>query len=385
MPYSRDERAPKDYWLHFPAGSKSHSLGAALHSQRAAAGKRGWTPYDPYRADFRWRSGVCGDPLHGAQQHLKGGRFYYGGRIVQRYTQGALLGIGMSIVTHHNGFVEVHICDTAKCNGDISKSCFRKGGCTQLRRAYNPVCESAKSPHCGPIDRRYPGRWYLPCNSKQRWNDYRPQYATFRLPPHFYCEHCVLQWYWVAANTCNPPGVLDYFDGPNRPAWGSCSGQGGAKGGVTRIQPPCGRNRFPEEYMQCADIAIDRVPRARSARRVAPNPTPRPTPWARKSLAQLLLWADNKPLRELVNDAVIDISIYDGVLVEAVLVDAVRTPAVQFFVDGSKMNVDYRAPYFLQGKKAGMYWYDVPLNKRVRISAKANREWLTVHVTFVKR
>ncbi|CAN8071790.1 unnamed protein product [Agarophyton chilense] len=384
MPYSFDEDAPKDYWLHFPAGSKNGSPGAALHSQVVAAGKRGWTPYDPYRPDFRWRAGVCGDAVDGPQHHLRGGKYYYDAKIVARYSQGSVIGVGTSIVTHHNGYMEMHLCDPSKCGGEISRRCFLSGACVQLHRAYNPVCESGKSPHCGPIDHTYPGRWYMPCDAKNGWNDYRPAYATFKLPNHFYCKHCVLQWYWVAANTCNPPGVLDYFDSKDRPTWGTCRGQGGAKGGVTRIQPPCGGNLFPEEYIQCADISIDTVPRARSAPR-SNLPSPKPTPWARHSLSKLMLWADRQPLRELVDGAVINIAMYDGIKIEAQLVSGVKTPAVQFFVNGKKMNLDRTAPYFMEDGVWRMYWRNVPLGKPVRIAAYCNREWYKADVTFIKR
>ena len=86
----------------------------------------------------------------------------------------------------------------------------------------------------------------------------------FQLPRDFKCEHCVLQWYWTSANTCNPPGVVEYFEGPNGPKhWGKCLGQGGAIGGFTKVQKSCGADtdmkRFPEEYYQCADVRIDDV------------------------------------------------------------------------------------------------------------------------------
>lgn len=383
MPYSVDERAPKDYWLHFPAGNKASHPGSALRSQIYAAGPRGWTPYNPYDPYFRWRSGVCGDAVNGPQHHLRGGQYYHGGRIVATYSQGSVLGIGMSIVTHHNGFVVLNLCDVSKCSGEISPDCFKKGACHQLKRAYHPECESGRSPHCGPIDRRHPGRWYLPCHSKSRWDDYRPHYATFRLPAHLTCKHCVLQWYWVTANTCNPPGVMDYFDSPNRPHWGTCWGQGSAKGGVARNKPPCGGYRFPEEYIQCSDIRIQPVQRARSRRRTE-DATPSPTPLPRKTLAKLILWADGSPSRELVSGSTVNISMYKRVAVEAVLVHGASTNAVEFYIDGTLRNVDSSSPFYLTGNTRTIWWYDVPIGRVINIAAKSSGEWIRVHVTFVK-
>ncbi|KAI0560096.1 Lytic polysaccharide mono-oxygenase [Gracilaria domingensis] len=384
MPYSVDERAPKDYWLLFPAGNKASRPGSALKSQIYAAGPRGWTPYNPYSPSLQWRYGVCGDRLGGPQHHLRGGMFYHRGRIVASYTQGDVLGVGMSIVTHHNGFVEMHVCDVSRCGGEISRECFLKGACVQLKRAYHPECESGKSPHCGPTDRRYPGRWYLPCRSGASWDDFRPHYATFRLPKHFHCQHCVLQWYWVTANTCNPPGMLDYFDGPNRPHWGTCSGQGGARGGVSRNKPPCGRYNFPEEYVQCADIRIDSVSRARSAQQGDGGPSPSPTPLPRKHIAKLVLWADGSQSRELVTGSEINIGMYKRVGVEAIPVAGSTVTSVVFYMDNRRVNRDYAAPFFLEGSNRGTWLYNVPIGRYIRFAAKANGEWVHADVKFFK-
>ncbi|CAN8062580.1 unnamed protein product [Agarophyton chilense] len=384
MPYSVDERAPKDYWLHFPAGDKASSPGSALRSQAYAAGPRGWTPYNPYNPSFNWRAGVCGDSLHGPQHHLRGGQFYHGARITASYTEGSVLGVGMSIVTHHNGYVEMHVCDVAKCGGEISRQCFLKGACVQLKRAYHPECQSGKSPHCGPIDRRYPGRWYLPCRSGARWDDYRPYYATFRLPKHFNCKHCVLQWYWVTGNTCNPPGVLDYFDGQDRPNWGTCPGQGSARGGVSRNKPPCGGYHFPEEYIQCADIKIDSVARARSAQLGDGGPSPSPTPAAHRYIKKLVLWTDGSATRELVSGSEINIGMYTRIGVQAIPMEGSGVSFIEFYMNNKKVNVVYAAPFFLRGKNYGMWLYNVPMGRFVRFAAKANGEWVTVDVKFFK-
>ncbi|PXF44460.1 hypothetical protein BWQ96_05788 [Gracilariopsis chorda] len=270
IPYDIDRRAPRDYDKHYPAGDKADVPGAGKRSQEKAAGGGGWTPYNPYDANFRWRSGVCGDKVRGRQEHLKGGKFYHNGMIVAWYLQGDTIGIEHSIVSNHNGFVEVHVCDVSKCpGGDISKECFLNGACTALRRAHNPTCDSGRSMHCGPIDRYNPTRWYLPCSQKNGmgYDIFEAKYATFRLPSHLYCQHCVLQWYWVTANSCSPPGLNNYFTGPDRPHWGKCKGQAGMRGGFGRRKRTCGgRDEFPEEYVQCADISI--LPRGSTTSRM---------------------------------------------------------------------------------------------------------------------
>lgn len=255
-----------DFKPHFPAGDKSDSLGAGKRSQQNAAGPAGWTLFQPLRADFRWRAGVCGDTIHG-NDHLRGGKYYNNGRIVRTYQQGSSIQIGLSINAHHNGFIQLHLCNVEKCKGEISRDCFRNGHCRELKRSHVKECENGHSRWCGPIDPAYPGRFYLPCSrhpgvdSKIELFGYSPAVILYDLPPKLYGAHFVLQMYWTSANTCNPPGTRNYFTGSNRPkGWGNCHGQGGAKGGWSREQKDCGKNVFPEEYLQCADVAIQRKP-----------------------------------------------------------------------------------------------------------------------------
>lgn len=266
-----DEKAPVDYKPHFPAGSRNSHPGSGLRSQMATVYPYDWEPFTPLSPSFRWRSGVCGDLKRlQPQPHLRGGKFYYdGGRTVETYKSGSVISIGMSINAHHNGFMQLHLCDISKCPGhgkkDISEECFRKrGACIALNRSNNSNCDSGRSTRCAPIDRNYPGRWYFPCTTYagndvkiERYGYGVENTILYNLPRDLECENCVLQWFWSAANSCNPPGVLEYFDGPDRPrAWGTCFSQGGGSGGVTRVQKACGGRRFPEEYINCADIRI---------------------------------------------------------------------------------------------------------------------------------
>lgn len=257
-----DINAPIDYKAHFPAGPKVMRSGVGLRYQQSRAGRFGWVPFTPLISSFRWRAGVCGDQVGRREAHRRGGKYYYGGTIAGRYPRGSVIKLGLTVNAHHNGFMELHLCDVRRCGGEISESCFRRGHCMQLRRAPNSGCDSGYHRYCGPIDRYYPGRWYLPCSShpvnnprQDRWG-VGGQGAIEYILPQFKCKHCVLQWFWTAANTCNPPGVYEYFTGPDRPRWGRCKGQGGARGGFVNSRRPCGGRRFPEEYLQCADIEI---------------------------------------------------------------------------------------------------------------------------------
>lgn len=272
------DRSNIDWKMHFPAGDKSSAPGSGLRSMKAAAGPKGWVPYKPFSPNFKWRAGVCGDRM-GVKDHLKGGKYYNDGYIVKTYTQGGIINVVTAIAAHHNGFFELYVCDVSHCpNRDISRACFRRhGACRQLYRARGDACESRTNTACAPADPNYPGRWYFPCEKYAtlepgNWTSYGPNTARFRLPGDLVCEHCVLQWYWVAANSCNPPGVIEFFEGPRGPLnWRNCKGQGGALGGYTKVQKPCGakNDRFPEEYYQCSDIRI--VPPPSSVRQNVNN------------------------------------------------------------------------------------------------------------------
>lgn len=266
---SADESGPLDRKLHFPAGSKDEIPGSGKRSQVLTAGRNGWTPFEPLKPSFQWRADVCGDPFRRtstkfAGDHLRGGRFYHNAKIVLNVTQGGVIDVGLSITAHHNGFIELHVCDVVKCEGEISVDCFKKGFCYALERERVQKCESGNSRRCGPIDKAYPGRWYFPCSTiapenRAGWETYGGDGTiVYKLPKNLVCEHCVLQWFWSAANGCNPPGVIEYFDGANKPNWGNCPGQGGAIGGVARGQKGCGGTRFAEEYLSCSDIRIHR-------------------------------------------------------------------------------------------------------------------------------
>lgn len=281
VPVGIDEDAPHDFLMHFPAGDKNVVPGSAKLSQEREAGKIGWKPFTPLDPSFHWRSGVCGD-LKADRQHLRGGEFYYGAKIVANYTEGGIIDVGLAIGGHHNGYMELHICDVQKCGGEISESCFRSGHCKQLLRAHQEACEDQPNRNCGPIDRMNRGRWYLPCSKfpvkqEKTVDFYGNGTILYRLPPGLTCKHCVIQWFWTTANSCNPPGLLEYFDAPYAPKWGICEGQGGAIGGVTRVQQNCSSDRFPEEYLQCADVQI--------YARKSPTTTPHPSPKMTSSLA----------------------------------------------------------------------------------------------------
>ncbi|PXF43927.1 hypothetical protein BWQ96_06296 [Gracilariopsis chorda] len=383
--------APMDLKAHFPAGDKNDAPGAAARSQLRASANN-WVPFDPLNPNFRWRAGVCGDPKRGEQQHMRGGRFYFGAQITRTYKQGELIPIEVNVVAHHNGFFQFHICDVAKCGGEISEQCFRDRHCYALKRAPNAACDSGFDKQCAPIDPNFPYRWYLPCATKPENSQERMgmDKMLWQLPDNLSCDHCVLQWFWSAANTCNPPGVIAFYDGPNRPRnWGNCFGQSGARGGVTRVQRNCSPRRNPEEYYQCADVRIlsrQSAPPPANARQ--PRPVSAPTSVVSNGALQYVrLYADGREVVKLAAQNVVDVSAYSKLTFEAVAAQSLSS--VHFDIDGTPLWTDWTAPYFMFGnrKRTPAYWKHPIFNRRfvLRVRAPQNGLQLQMSVTLVNK
>ncbi len=94
----------------------------------------------------------------------------------------------------------------------------------------------------------------MPCrggDSKNRGGNSRT--VRYKLPSEVKCKHCVVQFYWVIANSCNPEGYRPYFK--NKP-FGTCGGDGGTQGGINEVLADCGGDKFPVEFFGCADVTI---------------------------------------------------------------------------------------------------------------------------------
>ncbi len=232
----------------------------------------------------------------------------------------------------------------------------------------------------------------------------------FHLPADMHCTHCVLQWYYVAANWCNPPGIVRFFTSNRSPLWGDCEGQGEARGGY-RPWNPCGGTKFPEEYYECADIRIlpKNSPKPSApppaTRRAKPPQSKRPAPVRQtppppqsKPRAPPKLAAPRRrrvrpqfrpmgPLRKVVirhNDKFVT-QLWQGgatkvrnarkgrVTFEVYTGRKLRTPLV-FLVDGKVVGRLPSPPYILSER--AIY------GREIEIAAKAEGHTLTVYVTM---
>ncbi|CAN8067031.1 unnamed protein product [Agarophyton chilense] len=224
----------------------------------------GWKEYDPIRDESTMkRAGLCGDP-RANNDHMLGGKFmkYDKTPIVKKWKSGSVVDLQVEVDTNHNGYFEFFLCDLDTCGVlDISEKCFKKH-CYPLKRTRVPKCQSpTEKTHtqCGPIDEKYPSRFYVPCRKTGHVGIHLlggDGTMLYKLPDGVSCAHCVLQWYWASGNSCAPRGFLNYFEKYNNPFGTTCDSDGGGKGAHRKGMGSCGGQVVPEEFWSCADVSI---------------------------------------------------------------------------------------------------------------------------------
>lgn len=229
---------------------------------------KGWKLYEPLKDidSFGDRAGMCGDPK-GNNDHMIGGRFmpYDSLPIVNNYKSGSVVDFTAEIDTNHNGYFDFYLCNMDKCStSDLSTECFKENACYKLERVPHPDCENpSEKTHteCGPIDPKYPGRWYLPCRKTAHVGIHIVGGSSgtmrYQLPSGVECKHCIIQWYWATANSCAPRGFLEYMEAMKNPFGTTCPSDGGGRGAYRENMQKChDGGRTPEEFWSCADVQV---------------------------------------------------------------------------------------------------------------------------------
>lgn len=145
------------------------------------------------------KCGICGDPWDSPKPrpHELGGRFGQG-VIVRKYAPNDVITIKVQLTASHMGYFEFRICNDPASN---EQDCMDK--------------------HVLHLQGKEDTKFY----PKEGNAIYEMKY---QLPEGLQCEHCVLQWKYIAGNN-----------------WGTCADGTGKVG--------CGPQ---EEFRACADIAI---------------------------------------------------------------------------------------------------------------------------------
>ena len=103
------------------------------------------------------------------------------------YTEGQEIFIEATLTTNHAGHIDVFVCP----DGDAStQQCFLD----------NPLTFVQDMLYDGPVDSDYPSRAYVSPSSLFRFK--------YRLPMGISGQQVMLQWRYVTANSCIPPGYV---------------------------------------------------------------------------------------------------------------------------------------------------------------------------------
>eukprot|EP00056_Hartaetosiga_gracilis_P001765 m.47452 g.47452 ORF g.47452 m.47452 type:complete len:833 (-) comp10766_c0_seq4:70-2568(-) len=120
------------------------------------------------------------------------------------------------------GHVEFKVCRVAS---EINQGCFNA----------NTLSRNSGQETSTPYDPAYPGRFFIPPGAGTHT-------MTYLIPSTLVCTNCVLQWHFVAANECNPPGYSSFSSAD-------------VSYGFDTNRPAC-VDTFPIEFWGCSDIAI---------------------------------------------------------------------------------------------------------------------------------
>jgi len=172
------------------------------------------------------------------------------------YDEGDIIEVEAVLTANHAGHMEMWLCP----DGNNS---------TQECLWSNPATLIKDELHGGPVDPSYPERAYF-ANSASEFK------FTYKLPEGLTGDNVLIQWQYITANSCFPPGYKDTEVGDILLELGWLR----AYGMQDCIFPydPTGAIGVgkPEQFWNCAEITIN--PRAPSPPTVSPAPTPPTTP-----------------------------------------------------------------------------------------------------------
>jgi len=180
----------------------------------------------------------------------------------ETFTEGQEILVKSYLDTHHNGHMVIKACP----NGPGStQACFDTPG-HELTFVKDTLYDM-------PADPAYPERGYYAGGQAGGLKNFE---MTFKLPVGISGNQVMLQWKYITANSCSPPGYSEYFAGAN--SAGLSLPDSYWTTGVTLCTPPypsdgTRSSTWPEQFFNCAEISV--LP---SQPTVSPSPTSPPVP-----------------------------------------------------------------------------------------------------------
>ncbi|CAL1166306.1 unnamed protein product [Cladocopium goreaui] len=223
--------------------------------------------------------GLCGDPVQGKSTPTswQDETYLKSGPITATYRAGEIVEFQVAVSTHHLGHYEFRICDRVLNTSTVSSPAEGQQCLDQWLLQRAPPLENCQvndaRGDCQPLDPKHPERWYLPPAGSQtpvagpNFDDsMAPSYPSsaevhimrYKLPEGLSCSACTLQWYWSSGNSCVYDGdYFDYYRGIASMGWDASAWQPQILASwATCENSCCNRDKFGEEFWNCADIAI---------------------------------------------------------------------------------------------------------------------------------
>jgi len=174
------------------------------------------------------------------------------------YTEGQVISVKSYLDTHHNGHMTLSACPMGLAS---TQACFDKE--ENFLTFVADITPGTSFPM--PADPNYPERGMYYGGQGGGIKSFE---MLFKLPEGvgIHGDQVMLQWRYITANSCSPPGYAEYFSTNSLPNsfWTS---------GLTLCTPPYPSDgtrstTWPEQFFNCAEVAVTPL---------APTPAPPPT------------------------------------------------------------------------------------------------------------
>ncbi|WIA32798.1 hypothetical protein OEZ86_005980 [Tetradesmus obliquus] len=188
---------------------------------------------------------LCGEP---ANKNPK--RWNYPRTPAETYVAGQALPVHQAITANHEGRMIMRLCPLNATSANYKELCqilprfgCKGDHCIHWTLPPGQGLDKKKRPLI-PAYQHRSFSWYV-FQSSDDFNDVPTYVVNYKLPDGFTCEHCILHWYWLTGNTCNPS--CDRSD----PLYPNCD---------RKRMGYCGESskpdKYPEEFWSCSDIKI---------------------------------------------------------------------------------------------------------------------------------
>eukprot|EP00581_Thalassiosira_minuscula_P028458 CAMPEP_0183754816 /NCGR_PEP_ID=MMETSP0739-20130205/3731_1 /TAXON_ID=385413 /ORGANISM="Thalassiosira miniscula, Strain CCMP1093" /LENGTH=1540 /DNA_ID=CAMNT_0025991459 /DNA_START=38 /DNA_END=4660 /DNA_ORIENTATION=+ len=187
------------------------------------------------------------------------------------YEEGGLIQVDSYLDTHHNGHMEIRACvtddaDPSKCTTPQE---FEGNELIFVRDLIHPDAAGMHTPMYP--DPNYPERGMY---AGGQGGSIKAFSFEYQLPSGISGEKVMLNWKYITANSCSPPGYAEYFAAhPDLPDsyWTQ---------GVSLCTPPYPNDgtrstTWPEQFFNCAEVSI--LPGGTAGPTISPKPTQNPT------------------------------------------------------------------------------------------------------------